>query len=84
LTAGTFQIFVVSMLAPLFCLFRHELGDEPVFHPLPRPRRLAQKCEAGLDRGIELKTADGNAPPHFAPTMPLDKLIENVFQRDAV
>ena len=61
-----------------------QLADEPVFHALPRPRRFPQEREAGFHRGIELKTADGNAPSHLAPAMPLHELVENRLQRDAV
>ena len=67
-----------------FNLFWLYLPDEPVFHPLTHPRRFAQEHEAGLDRGIELETTDGNAPPHLAPAMPLDKLVDNLLQRYAV
>jgi hypothetical protein len=64
--------------------FPRPLGDEPVFHPLARPGSFAQEGEAGLHRWIELETANGDAPPHFAPAMPLDQLVDDVFQRDAV
>ena len=60
------------------------LLDEPVFDLLACPRRLAQKREAGLYRRIESKRADRNPPPEFAPAMPLDELIDDVLQRDAV
>ena len=58
--------------------------DEPVFNFLSCPRRFTQERQTGLDARIELETPDRDAPPHLAPTMPLDKLIENVLQRDAV
>ena len=61
--------------------FLRQLVDEPVFHLLPCPGGFAQEREAGLHRRIELETTDGDAPPHLAPAIPLDKLIENVFQR---
>jgi hypothetical protein len=56
----------------------------PVFNLLARPRCFAEKREAGFHRRIELKTPDGDAPAHFAPAMPLNQLVENVLQRDAV
>jgi len=46
--------------------------------------RIAEERQAGLDRRIELETADGNTPPHFTPAVALDQLVEDVFQRDAV
>jgi len=58
--------------------------DEPIFHLLPRPRGFPQEREAGFHGQIELKTTDGNAPAHFAPTMPLHQLVEQGLQRDAV
>jgi hypothetical protein len=60
------------------------LFDEPRFNLLACPRCFAQKRKTGLYARIELKTPDGDATPHLAPTMPLDKLIENLLQRDAV
>ena len=60
------------------------LRDVPRFDPLAGPGCFAQKRQTGFYARIEKKTADGDAPPHFAPAMPLDKLIENALQRDAV
>jgi hypothetical protein len=60
------------------------LFDEPRFDLLACPRCFAQKRKTGLDARIELETPDWDATPHLAPTMPLDQLIENVLQRDAV
>src|ERR1039458_3541939 len=61
LAAGIFASGCTAILLS----FRQQLADEPVFDFLACPRRFAQKREAGLHRRIELKTADGNAPPHF-------------------
>jgi hypothetical protein len=58
--------------------------DEPVFNFLSCPGRFTQERQTGLYARIELETPDRDAPPHLAPTMPLDKLIDNVLQRDAV
>lgn len=65
------------------CFFS-KFGAEPVLDFLPRPRRFAQKRQAGFHRRIELETADGETPPQLAPTMPLNELIEDGFQRDAM
>ena len=61
-----------------------KLPDKPVFDPFTSPGCFAKEREARLHRWIELKTTDGNTAPHFTPPMLLDKLIENVLQRDAV
>ena len=61
-----------------------EICDKPGFHFLPRPGSLAQECEAGLHRRIILETTDWDSTPHFVPAMPLNKLIDDVFQGDAV
>lgn len=61
-----------------------QLANEPIFNFLAGPRSFAQEREAGLHGGIELEAADRNTPPHLAPAMPLDQLIEDAFQRDAV
>ena len=47
-------------------------------------RGFAQKRETGFNSWIELKTAYGDATPHFAPAMTLNQLIENGLQGDAV
>ena len=60
------------------------LFDEPRFDLLACPGCFAQKRKTGLYARIELETPDGDATPHLAPTMPLDKLIDNAFQGDAV
>ncbi len=64
-----------------FC--RH-FADEPFFHPLARPSCFAQKCKAGLHRGIELKTANRNAPSHFAPAVFLHQMVEDFLQGNPV
>ena len=61
-----------------------KFSNEPVLDLFPCPRGFAQKRETGFDRRIELKTAYGDATPHFAPAMPLNQLIENGLQGDAV
>jgi len=61
-----------------------KLPDKPVLHLFPRPSIFTQESQAGLDRWIELEATDRNSPPHLAPTMPLDELIEDVLQRYAV
>ena len=61
-----------------------KLPNKPVLHPFTSPGCFAKEREARLHRWIELKTTDGNTAPHFTPPMLLDKLIENVLQRDAV
>jgi hypothetical protein len=64
--------------------FLQKLPDEPVFNFLACPGRFTQERKTGLYARIELETPDRDATPHLAPTMPLNKLIENVLQRDAV
>ena len=64
--------------------FLRKLGDEPVFNLLAGPRSFAQERETGLHRRIELETPDRDAPPHLAPTMPLDELIDDALQRNAM
>ena len=61
-----------------------KLPNKPVLHPFTSPGCFAKEREARLHRWIELKTTDGNTAPQFTPPMLLDKLIENVLQRDAV
>ncbi len=61
-----------------------KLPDKPVFDPFTGPGCFAEEREARLHRWIELKTTDGNAAPHFIPAMLLNKLVEDVLQRDAV
>ena len=61
-----------------------QFADEPVFDLGPRPRGFPQEGEAGFHGGIELETADGNAPAHFNPAMPLHELVQDGFQRDAM
>ena len=56
----------------------------PRLNFLARPGSLAQECEAGLYRRIILETTDWDSTPHFVPAMPLNKLIDDVFQGDAV
>ena len=51
---------------------------------LQGPGCFAKEREARLHRWIELKTTDRNTAPHFIPAMLLNKLIEDVLQRDAV
>jgi hypothetical protein len=65
-------------------IYISKLAYEPVLHLFPRPGSLAQKREAGFYGRIELKTADRNPTPHFAPAMPLNKLVEYGLQGDAV
>jgi hypothetical protein len=33
---------------------------------------------------MQLKATDGDALPHLAPTVTVDKVIDDLFQRDAV
>ena len=61
-----------------------ELCDEPRFDLLARPRGLAQEGQAGLHRRIELEAADRDPQGHLAPAMPLDQLVDDAFQGDAV
>lgn len=63
---------------------RSQFADEPVLDLGARPRCFPQEGEAGFHGRIKLETADGNAPAHFNPTMPLHELVENGFQRDAM
>jgi len=77
---ASFRVFS----GPNFCFRVQTLLNEPVFNLLAGPGGFPQERETGFDRRIQLKTADGNTPPHLAPTVPLDKLIENGLQRDAV
>ena len=77
-TPNSFLIRVIRVIRG------YAFSDEPVFNFLSCPGRFTQERKTGLDARIELETPDRDAPPHLAPTMPLDKLIENVLQRDAV
>jgi hypothetical protein len=61
-----------------------KLPDKPIFHPFTGPRCFTQEREARFYRWIEPKTADRNTAPHFIPAMLLNKLIEDVPQRNAV
>lgn len=61
-----------------------DIGDIPPFNLFPRPRRLAQKRQAGFDRRIELEAPDLNALSHFLPAVIFDELNENLFQGDPV
>jgi len=61
-----------------------KFSNEPVLDFFPRPWSFAQKRETGFYRRIDLKTTYGDATPHFAPAMLLNKLIEDSFQGDAV
>ena len=61
-----------------------KLPDKPVFDPFTSPGGFAEEREARLHRWIEPKTTDRDAAPHFIPAMLLNKLIEDVLQRDAV
>jgi hypothetical protein len=61
-----------------------KLPDKPVFDPFTSPGCFAEEREARLHRWIELKTTDGDTTTHFTPAMLLDKLVEDVLQRDAV
>ena len=61
-----------------------KLPNKPVLHPFTSPGCFAEEREARFYRWIELKTTDGNTAPHFIPAMLLNKLIEDVLQRDAV
>ena len=65
-------------------LFVQMLFDEPRFDLLACPGCFAQKRKTGFYARIELETPDWDATPHLAPTMPLDKLIEDAFQGDAM
>ena len=64
--------------------FFQEFRDEPGFDFLTGPRCFAQKRQAGFHCRIELETTDRDATAHLAPTMLLDELIDDAFQRDAV
>ena len=66
------------------CLASSFFFNEPVLNLFARPGRFAQKSETGLHGWIESKTADGNAPPHFAPAVALNQLVYDVLQRDAM
>src|ERR1017187_6796230 len=68
----------------LDCMVSSKFSNEPVLDFFPRPLSFAQKRETGFYRRIELKTAYGDATPHFAPAMPLNQLIENALQSNAV
>jgi len=52
--------------------------------PFTSPGCFAEERETRLHRWIEPKTTDRDAAPHFIPAMLLNKLIEDVLQRDAV
>ena len=68
----------------LDCMVSSKFSNEPVLDFFSRPWSFAQKREAGFYRRIELKTANGDSTPHFAPAMPLNQLIENALQSNAV
>ena len=71
------------MVVPKF-FPRSQLGDVPRLKALSGPRGLAQESEAGLDAGIELEAAHGNAVGHLSPTMPVKKSANDGFKLHTV
>ena len=61
-----------------------KFAEIPEFDFFARPRGFAQKGEAGFHGGIELETANGDAPAQLKPAMPLDQRVKYGFQRDPV
>ena len=58
--------------------------EKPPFNFLARPGCFAQKCEAGFDAGINLKTANGNSISHLGPAMLCDQSFHYGLKGDAV
>ncbi|MPM51747.1 hypothetical protein SDC9_98498 [bioreactor metagenome] len=54
------------------------------FHLLARPRRLAQKLQAGRHAGLESEAAHWNALAQFAPAEVVGKVSHHALKRDAV
>ena len=61
-----------------------EIAQIPFLDSLAGPGRLAEKFQAGIDRRIEHKTADGDAVGQSRPTVSGDEGFENRLQVDAV
>ena len=49
-----------------------------------RPRRFPQELQAGLDARVIIKASDIDALPHFLPSIMLNKLGQDHFQRDTM
>ena len=54
-----------------------------LLHLLPRPRRAAQKLQAGLDAGVEREAADRHRICHCLPTHLLRELGDDHLKGDA-
>ena len=61
-----------------------EIAQIPFLYSLAGPGRLAEKFQAGIDRRVEQKTADGDAVGQSRPTVSGDEGFENRLQVDAV
>ena len=61
-----------------------QFGDEPVLDAFACPRCLAQEGEAGFHRGMKLEAADRDSACHLIPAVPLDEVLHDGLQRDAV
>ena len=55
-----------------------------LFDLAPCPGSAPQKLQTGLDAGIVGETFDWDAPAQFSPTVLLDKLGEDHFERYSV
>src|SRR5690606_34878364 len=56
--------------------------DEQRFDLFPRPGRLAQESQAGLDARIALEATDIDAPGQTVPSVVPHQFGEQLFQRD--
>jgi len=63
---------------------RNPLRNKPVFNLLACPGCFAKEGEAGFHGRIELETPDWNTPSHFAPTVLLNKVIDDALQCNVV
>ena len=71
-----------ALLHRSFLLAQHE--QIQALHLLTRPRRFAQKFEAGCDAGVEHEAADMDALPQVVPAVVGDQRSDHRLQRDAV
>ncbi len=58
------------------------IGGVPVFDFFARPRRFSQEFQAGRDRRIVQKAANGDPSAHGLPSVALNQVFQNHFERD--
>lgn len=63
---------------------RGEALHEQLLDARARPRSLAQKGQARLDRRVVAEAADGDAPTQLRPSMPCNQGGDDRFQCDSV